>query len=711
MNRSNARGLAASLAAACLAGVIQAAPLDYPATPKRPVTEAYHGVAVSEDYRWLEATGAPEVKDWVAAQNQLSRAWLDAMPGREALRARLRQLMGSASNAYSGLAERGGHLFAMKFAPPAQQSLLVLLDSPDRLAGERVVLDPNRLSAKGAVTIDFFVPSLDGRRIAVSLSENGSEEGTLHVFDVASGAELDQPVPRVAYPTGGGSVAWARDGSGFYYTRYPAPGERPEADRHFFQQVWFHRLGTDPARDRYEIGREFPRIAETQLLASNDGRRTVALVANGDGGEHALYLRDARGWRELAGYEAELKQVAFDEAGALYLLSRRGAPRGQVLRLAPGETRLARAQVVLAQGEASIEQFVVGGGRIVAAEVLGGPSRLRALDLKTGAASLLPIPEASGVDDLVAVRGRLLARMHSYLQPAAWYELGAAGAPRRTALAQTSAADYADCEVLRDFAVSRDGTRVPLTIVQKKGTPRDGRNPVLLSGYGGFGVSETPRFSSSRRVWLERGGVLVMSNLRGGDEYGQAWHEAGRLTRKQNVFDDFIAVARHLVAQRITSPERLAIRGGSNGGLLMGAVLTQQPALFRAVHASVGIYDMLRVELDPNGAFNVTEFGSVKDRAQFDALLAYSPLHAVRDGSAYPAVLMTTGDNDGRVNPAHSRKMVARLQAASPTGAPILLRTSGASGHGIGTALDLAIEENTDSYGFLMHELGMSLAP
>jgi prolyl oligopeptidase len=273
----------------------------------------------------------------------------------------------------------------------------------------------------------------------------------------------------------------------------------------------------------------------------------------------------------------------------------------------------------------------------------------------------------------------------------------------------TSDADYGDTEVLREHAVSKDGTRVPLNIVRRKGTPLDGNNPTILYAYGGYGVSETPYFSTSIRVWLDQGGVMVLANIRGGGEFGEAWHLAGNLTKKQNVFDDFIASAEYLIARRYTSPMKLAIQGGSNGGLLMGAALTQRPELFRAVHSSVGIYDMLRVELDPNGAFNVTEFGTVKDKSQFDALYAYSPFHHVSDGTAYPSVLMTTGDNDGRVNPAHSRKMVARLQAANPNGQPILLRTSAASGHGIGSALNEVIDERTDAFCFLFEQLGVQI--
>jgi prolyl oligopeptidase len=276
-----------------------------------------------------------------------------------------------------------------------------------------------------------------------------------------------------------------------------------------------------------------------------------------------------------------------------------------------------------------------------------------------------------------------------------------------TPLAPRPSVDYADAEVVREYAISKDATKVPINIIRKKGIPLDGTHPLILYGYGGFGASQTPGFSLSRRIWLDNGGVYAIANLRGGGEYGEEWHKAGNLTKKQNVFDDFIACAEWLIANKYTSAQRLAIMGGSNGGLLMGAVLTQRPELFRAVVSSVGVYDMLRVELFSNGAFNVTEFGTVQDPEQFKALFAYSPYHHVVDGTKYPAVLMTTGDNDGRVDPANSRKMIARLQAATASGLPILLRTSSNAGHGIGTSLDEYISHQTDTWAFLFLQLEM----
>jgi prolyl oligopeptidase len=389
---------------------------------------------------------------------------------------------------------------------------------------------------------------------------------------------------------------------------------------------------------------------------------------------------------------------------------------------------LAKAEVIVPQSpgagadenaRASIESFVAVPGRLYVTDIIGGPSRVRVFDPQGHPLAGPSLPPISAVDDVVSIgAGNVLFHSTAYLQPSAWYRFEAAsGKSIRTALSQVSPYNFDDAEVVREFAVSKDGTRVPLNIIRRKGTKLDGSNPTLLYGYGGYGVSEKPFFAGSMaRVFLDQGGVYVLANIRGGGEYGQEWHKAGNLTHKQNVFDDFIACAQDLIDRKYTSPAHLAIMGGSNGGLLMGAALTQRPDLFRAVVSFVGIYDMLRVELDPNGEFNTTEFGTVKNRDQFQALYAYSPYHHVKDGTVYPAVLFLTGENDHRVNPLHSRKMTARLQAANGSNHPIsnhpiLLRTSSNSGHGIGTALDEQIEERADAMSFVFDQLGMAYEP
>lgn len=365
------------------------------------------------------------------------------------------------------------------------------------------------------------------------------------------------------------------------------------------------------------------------------------------------------------------------------------------------------------RNRASIAGVVPTATRLYVIYLVGGPSRVRVFDSRGEPLSDLPSAGgAASIDGVLHLDGDdVLFHASSYLEPPGWYAVAGTTA-KRTALVETSPVTFADAEVVREFAISKDGTRVPLNIIRRKGTKLDGSNPVLLEAYGGYGISLTPAFLGEvGRVWLDQGGVYAIANLRGGGEYGEEWHKAGNLTRKQNVFDDFVACAQHLIDRKYTTPARLAIMGGSNGGLLMGAALTQRPDLFRAVVSFVGIYDMLRVELDPNGTFNTTEFGSVKDGDQFRALRDYSPYHHVKDGTAYPAILFLTGENDHRVNPMQSRKMTARLQAANPRGRPVFLRTASNAGHGFGTALNEAVEHNADVFAFLLAQLGIRYAP
>jgi prolyl oligopeptidase len=590
----------------------------------------------------------------------------------------------------------------------------VTLVSADELKSEKIVLDPNVLDAKGMTAIDWFAPSLDGRYVAVSLSKAGSEDGTLHFYETATGKALADTIAHVQYPTAGGSAAWNADGTGVYYTRFPRQGERPDADLNFYQQIYFHKLGTPDTADSYSIGKDFPRIAEITLEASRDGKYILATVANGDGGEFAHYLLgpDAS-WKQITQFSDQIKLARLGRDNALYLLSRADAPRGKILRLPIDVPELKNAAEIVQAGEAVIQQIVPSNDALYVGDLLGGPSKIRRFDLNGKNEAIIPIPKISAVQEMLSLEdpagAGLLFRDVSYIEPAAWFHCRKSKTqPTKTALRNTSPVSFADIEVTREFATSKDGTKIPLNIIFRKGMKRDGRNPTLLYGYGGYGISMSPNFEFTRRLWFDRGGVYVVANIRGGGEFGEDWHKAGNLTNKQNVFDDFAAAAEYLIKQNYTRAEKLAIQGGSNGGLLMGAMITQHPNLMRAVVSSVGVYDMLRVELAPNGAFNVTEFGTVKDPEQFKALYAYSPYHHVVDGTKYPAILMMTGANDGRVAPYHSRKMIARLDEANKSENPILLRTSSSAGHGIGTALTERIKQSADIYAFLFAQLGMT---
>jgi prolyl oligopeptidase len=718
-----------------------------PETRQAPVVDEYHGVKVTDGYRWLEEWSDPAVKAWSEAQNTYARSQLDGLKGVDAIRERVTQIMSAQSVSYGAIHAAGGKLIAIKRQPPKQQPLLVILDSAAAPTTERTLLDPNVLDPSGHTAIDWAVPSHDGTLVAISISSGGSESGDVHVYDVSTGKPTGDVVPRVNGGTAGGSLAWARDGKGFFYSRYPRAGERDAADMDFYTQVYFHALGTPTKDDVYELGAakpkayfevkpqeavglaydrtspfEFTRIAEIWLQSDPVTGRVLCTVQHGDGGTFAHYIRDSKQiWRQLADYTDSIVQCAFGPEESILLVSRNGAPRGKVLSLKlEGKALIEGAKAateLIAEGKDTIVSEFNDGSSLVATSSaifvtyqLGGPSEIRTFDHQGHPAAKpvqASVADASGVTELED--GSVLFNLVSYLQPAAWYHFDASsGKTTRTALAVQAPVNFDDCEVLREFALSKDGTKVPVNILRRKGTKLDGTNPCVVTGYGGYGVNITPAFNAARKVLIEQGFIWAQVNLRGGGEYGESWHREGALTHKQNVFDDFAAACQFMIDQKYTSSEKLAIEGGSNGGLLMGATLTQHPDLARAVVAHVGIYDMLRVELSSNGAFNIPEFGTVKDKAQFDALYAYSPLHRVKDGVKYPSVIFLTGANDPRVDPMQSRKMAARLQAA---GADALLRTSSSSGHGMGTALSERIEQAVDVDAWLFNRLGVEYIP
>jgi prolyl oligopeptidase len=682
-----------------------------PQTPQRPVTDGYFGRKVVDPYRWLENWDDPEVRAWTDAQNGRTRAMLDSWPSGEAVRRRVQAVGTSASARWTALTPRPAALFALKYQPPRNQPQLVVLPPTADPAAERVIVDPNRIDPSGATTIDFYEPSRDGRLVAVSLSAGGTEDGTVHLFNVADGRELPDRLPRVNGGTAGGSVAWDLDGEGLFYTRYPRGNERPAEDRDFYQQVYFHKLGAPTETDTYALGRDFPRIAETELASTLDGKYLLAEVKNGDGGEVSHYVRGPdRQWRRLTQWEDHVRSIVFGADDELYALSHKNAPHGAIVKLGPEASSIAGGRTIYRANEGDIVEIVATAGRLLVNQVVGGPHELHVMDLNGGGDRKVPGPPVSSISQLVALpEGDVLFLTESYLEPPAWRRLRNDGTVVTTPMAVTSTVDFSDIAVERAEAVSKDGTKVPLSILHRKNIRLDGSNPTVLYGYGGFGISLSPYFSRMLIVWLEQGGVYAVANLRGGGELGEPWHEAGKLTNKQNVFDDFAACASLLVQRRYTNPAKLAFWGGSNGGLLMGAVLTEHPALARAVVSQVGIYDMLRFELFPNGVFNATEFGSVKEPAQFEALFGYSPYQHVVNGTKYPAVLLLSGTNDPRVNPGDSRRFAARLQAATSSGLPVLLRTSG-GGH-IGNSLSEGLAETADIYSFLFWQLGVDYHP
>lgn len=695
-----------------------AAPLPQPpATAQKPVTDTYHGTSVVDPYRWLEADDAPEVKHWTAAQNAYTRKLLDQMPHRGEIEAEVKSVLSAQTPSYRAIASVAGSWFVLMATPPKQQPVLGIMPARGELSALRVLIDPNQLDPSGGTSLDWFEPSPDGKRVAVSLSQHGTEWGDVRVLDVASSQWLQDTIARVNGGTAGGDLAWLRDGSGFYYTRYPRPGERAAEDESFYQQVYFHALGSDAAKDRYELGKDLPRIAEIELDVDPETGRVLASVQKGDGGQFAHFLREANGgWKQLTDFPDQVVQVVFAPGRRLLAVSRRDAPHGKLLVADARAGSFKNVRVLVPESEHAIvtsfmddRTLAVTPQRIYLTYQLGGPSEVRAFDWN-GKSQPLPLPfDVAAVSELHSDgKSALLYRLQSVIEPAAFYVFDEVKAQSsKTVLAETPPLTMHGYKVVSETAVSKDGTRIPFHVVMPEGTKLDGSHACVATAYGGYGVNIEPRFNPVDVLSLEQGLLLVTANIRGGGEFGEAWHKQGMLTHKQNVFDDFAAVLRTLVERGYTRPERLGIIGGSNGGLLMGATLIQHPELVHAVVSFVGIYDSLRSELLPNGAFNAEEYGSVANPEQFAALHAYSPYHHVKQGTAYPATFLLTGENDPRVGPSHTRKMAAQLQAATTGPAPIMFLATAGTGHGGSSPLDVRIQQRTDVMAFFLSQLNV----
>jgi prolyl oligopeptidase len=693
-----------------------------PATPKQPVVDEYHGVKVADDYRWLEEDKSPQVIAWTAAQDKHARAMLDSLPLHAALYQFMKKLNDERSPSYYDLERRGGVIFAMTSQPGKQQDMLVTLRSADDPGSKHVVLDPSQVDSTNSTAIQFFEPSLDGRKVAVSLAAGGQLVGPISVYDVASGNALPDVLTHVGGLTGA-SVAWNTDSAGFYYTHYPHEGERPPEDLNFYEQVYFHKLGTPQSQDTYVMGKDFPRIVEIRLSESKDGRYVLAAVGNGDGSRYEHYLREPSGeWKQLSQFSDEVEMMVFGDDGALYMLSHQNAPRGKILRVPLATPEVKNAKTIVPQSAAVLQDFlftlaglqpafVATANLLYVIELAGGPTEIHIFDHDGRELGKVPSEPVSAITQIVSMGDdKILFGNQSYKDPQAWFYFDPVTKRASVmSLRETSPVSFANVEVVREFCLSKDGTKVPLNILRRKGIKLNGQNPAILTGYGGFGLSLTPSFDPEIRPWLDAGGVYAIANLRGGGEFGEEWHTSGSVMQKQNVFDDFVASAEYLIKTGYTNSSKLGIVGGSNGGLLMSAVTIQRPELFRAVVSIAGVHDMLRLESTENGQFLTAEFGSVKDPEQFKNLYAYSPYHHARDGVKYPAILFLTGENDPAVAPWNSRKMTARLQAANASDHPVLLINFSNAGHGgIGSSEEQQAAMDVYQYEFMYDQLGVT---
>jgi prolyl oligopeptidase len=682
---------------------------DAPSTRVDNVVEEMHGVRVSDPYRWLEDGSKPEVQEWVRAQNRYLRSKLDELAIGKPIRERIEELMsiGTLSTPEARYPRHAPlRLFFTRREGKQNQPVLYVRDG---LRGtDRVLVDVNALSAQGTDALDWWVPSKDGKLVAYGVSPGGSEWSTLRVREVDSGKDLADVVER----TRACSLAWRPDGRGFYYTRYPKPGAVPEGEENYHRHVFAHTLGTDPAADPVVFGagrdpKDWPNVA-----LSPDGKRLLVVVWQG-WAKSEMYLLDAAHPGAMPVPVAEKIDAIFDGTlldDRLFVRTNDGAPNYRLFAVDPKRPeRPGWREIVPASGDV-LDGAAVVGRRLVATYLHQAHSQARLFDLDGKAQGEVALP---AIGTVTGVGGEwdgpdLFVGFTSFAVPPEVHHREMKSGATEIWERVSAPLDTGAYEVEQVFYPSSDGTEVSMFLVHRKGLRKDGIVPTVLYGYGGFNISLTPQFTRAAFLLLEHGGLYAVANLRGGGEYGEAWHQAGMRGHKQNVFDDFLAAADWIVEHGYTTPDRMAISGRSNGGLLVAAAITQRPRRFRAALCDVPLTDMLRYHRFLIAKLWIPELGSADDPEAFQWLSAYSPYHHVEDGRDYPAVLVSTGEGDSRVEPSHARKFAARLQAATASGHPVLLRTDFDAGHGQGKPLAKLIDEAADEWTFLFWQLGIT---
>jgi prolyl oligopeptidase len=676
----------------------------YPHTPSINLTDILHGEEIFDPYRWLEDGDAPETREWTARQNAFTEAYLGAFPGRQQIRQRLEQLL--SIGVLGAPHPAGGRYFYLRRDGKQNQPVIYWRDGVE--GEDQVAVDPNALSPAGTTALDWFYPSRDGRLLAYGLSEDGSEESVLQVLDVSRGRHLPDRIPHMR----AASLAWLPDGSGFYYTRYPAAGEVPEGEEHYHRAIYYHRQGIDPASDPL-IFKPDQKEYWPGVSVSPDGRWLLISIAR-TFDQIDLYLQDIAAAGPLVPVAKDLPASFEGEIahGWLFIRTNLEAPTYRLYRVEPSQPDRSRwREIVPPRENAVLESVTIAADRLALGYLEGASSRLELMDLAGRLIERVALP---GLGSLFGVSAEwngseIFYGFSSYTVPPSVYRIDLAAGSSQLWRRVAADIDPSSFVVRQVSYPSRDGTPVSMFLVHPVDLRLTGDNPTYLTGYGGFNISLTPAFSRSLLLWLEHGGVVAVPNIRGGGEYGESWHQAGMLANKQNSFDDFIGAAEWLIRERYTRPEGLAAAGGSNGGLLVGSALTQRPDLFRAVLVQVPLLDMLRYHHFLIARLWIPEYGTADDPTQFQWLRAYSPYHRVLDGVAYPAVLLATAESDTRVDPMHARKMAARLQAATSAERPILLRLEAKAGHGAGKPLTKVLDELTDSWTFVFSELGVEV--
>ncbi len=713
------------MAAAVFAGdsksATQSAPTAPPQAEIKPIVDLFHGTKVFDNYRWLEDGNSPATQKWVADEMAYTRALLDPLPGREAIRKRLTELLSIGSITPPVIA--GKHYFYTRREGMQNQPILYVRDGLN--GPDRVLVDANQLASDGTVALDWFQPSEYGKYVAYGTSPSGSEMSTLHIVETKTGTILPDTIER----TRAASIAWLHDNSGFYYTRYPKKGDVPAGQEMYNRRVFFHLLGSDPENDDAVFGEGRDPEDWPNVSLSNDGRWLLISVEQG-WTKSELFLADLKHEtppsRITTGKDFLYAADVYD--GKVYITTNEDAPRYRVFVTDAGNYDRESWKEIIPQSDAVLQHASVYGGKLFAQYEQNATSQLKLFDLEGKKTADIGLP---GIGTVFGTTGHwdrdeAFFGFHSFTVPPSIYRLDlkpvhveingrydtiAFAPPTLWSAIDAPSIDPSAYEVAQEWFKSKDGTRVPMFIVHKKGLQKNGKNPTLLTAYGGFNISLTPSFSRTAYLWMEHGGVFAVANLRGGAEFGEDWHRAGMLDKKQNVFDDMIAAAEHLISEKYTDKNHLAIQGGSNGGLLMGAMMTQRPDLFRAVVCQVPLLDMLHYQNFQIAKLWIPEYGSAENPEQFKWLYAYSPYHHVKAGVEYPAILFMTADFDTRVDPMHAKKMAALMQAEARNGSsrtrPILLRIEAKAGHGAGKPVTKQIEEFTDLYSFLFWQLGV----
>jgi len=683
---------------------------DYPHTVTVDQVDDYHGTLVSDPYRWLEDTDSPETRLWIEAQNKLTFGYLDTIPERELLRQRLTQLW-DYPKAWAPL-KKGDRYFQLRNTGLQNQDVLYVLE--DLQAEPRLLLDPNTLSSDGTVALTAWEPSPDGRWLAYAISSSGSDWLTWRVRNVDTGSDLPDLVEWSKFS----GAAWLQDNSGFYYARYDAPETGQEyLNANYYQKLYLHTLNTPQTHDSLVYQRPDQKEWGFGAQVSDEGRYLIINVWQGTDVRNRLFYQDLHEGGPVVELISELEAsyIFLGNDGPLfYLRTDLDAPRGRIILVDIRHPDKTFWRTLVPESQDVIEAARLLQGTFICVELHDAYHKLRRYGLDGTPLGEIPLPTLGSIVLMenwgfnASRRDRdLFIAFQSFVLPTTIYRYTFHQEGLETLFSPPIQFDFSPYVTRQVFVSSKDGTQVPLFLVHRRDLPNEPQ-PTFLYGYGGFNISLTPAFAISRLAWLERGGVLAVANLRGGGEYGEEWHQAGSLENKQNVFDDFIACAEYLITQGISRSDMLAIHGGSNGGLLVGACLTQRPDLFGAAIPAVGVLDMLRFHKFTIGWAWVSDYGSADDPEQFKTLLAYSPLHNLKPGTAYPPTLIITADHDDRVVPGHSFKFAAALQAAQGGDAPVLIRIQTKAGHGFGKPTAILIEEQADLWAFMIQVLGLS---